>query len=196
MIGVGVLGLAGALGYGIGGPWDDPVNQVGGSSVVGALALLFLARGLTGEWGQRQLRVDVAAGQLMLPDGSLYKLDELGPLILDRRPLPRRRMTDTQVHEYRLHAKNCKYYLFYSVYESETLLRHKALEETILQSRLRKILERPSSDGSAFRAGPDVLAEIKAITPDASRTVAALGALAKDPDGHVRSQAAKLATQL
>lgn len=198
MIGVGVLGLAGALGYGIGGPGDDLTNQIGWSAVVAAFALLFLVRGLTGEWGQRQLRVDVAAGKLRLNNGDTYALDELGELTIERQPLPRRRMTDTQVEEYRLRAANVKkYYVYFSLYESDTLLRKRILEEVILQSRLRKILERPTSDGSAFRSGPDALPEVRAIESDTARTIAALDALAKkDPDAHVRTQAKNLVTSL
>lgn len=195
MIVVGTIGLAGAA-----GAWSIPERRSQddwlGAIFLGALALLLIARGFTGEWGKRQVRVDVPAGKLMLVNGDVYPLDELGALTLEKTSLPRRRSTDTIVHEYRLRAANVKkYYVYFSVYESDTLGRRKALEEAILQCRLRKILERPTSDGSAFRGGPDALAEIRGVG-ETSHVAAALKVLEKDPDAHVRRQAQKLVTQL
>jgi hypothetical protein len=163
------------------------------------LALLVIARGVTGSWSKRQLRVDVRGGKLMLPDGSLRDLASLGALTIEKKAIkdlnPNKRRAHV-LHDYLLRAANVEYYLFESNYESETTIRYRAVEAAVLQYRLRQILARPTGDGSVFRSGPDALAEIRAAFPDRDHTLAALDLLAQDGDAHVRDQAAKLATEL
>lgn len=189
MIVVGTLALAS-----IAGNWvahDNVSPELDWLALLGSLvALLMIARGLTGEWGKRQLRVDVAGGKLQLPDGSQYELDQLGELALETKLLPRTSSrSQTRVHEHRLRAANVEYYLFFSVYESETKLRLAAVDSAVLQYRLRRVLERPAGDG-AFRSVPDPDAELLEIAGTRERAIAALTALAKtDPDSQLRARA-------
>jgi len=70
------------------------------------------------------------------------------------------------------------------------MIRLHAIEAAVVEYKVRRILERPMGDGSAFRSGPDVLPEIlqAAETPERARTT--LQKLTRDHDQHVRSQAA------
>lgn len=166
----------------------DPILILGG-----ACALLLLARGFTGSWSKQQIRVDVPAGKLMLPDGSIHELDAIGALTVESHLLPP--PNRHRVHEFRLRAANLGYYPFHSVYESETRKRLVALEAAVLQSRVRKLLERPSADGAAFRSAPDVADAVR--TQDTQeRVLAALDVLATDPDSHVSEQATAVASAL
>lgn len=165
-----------------------------GLLIIGVMfALLVIARGVTGSWSKRQLRVDVAAGKLKLPDGSLHDLDNLGPLTIDKKVIKHLnpRTIRVTLHDYLLRADNVDYYLFVSNYESETKIRYDAVEAAVLQYRLRRILERPDAEG-VFRAGPDPRAEILSLAGSPENARAALGVLTRDSDRSVRDQAAKL----
>jgi len=196
MIVVGTIGLASIVGNWVAA---DVSGDLAYLAALGAIVtLLMIVRGFTGEWGQRQLLVDVAGGKLRLPDGSLRDLDQLGELTLESKLLPRSNnpRMQTRVTEYRLRAANVEYYLFYSVYESETKLRFAAVDSAVLQYRLRRVLERPQGDG-AFRSAPDPNVELLEIAGTRERAVVALKALAKsDPDGQIRSQASERLVKL
>lgn len=189
MIVVGILALASIVGNWI--SLDRNSTDLHMLATLGSIvAVLMIVRGFTGEWGKRQLRVDVAGGKLMLPDGSLRDLDQLGELTIEKKLLPPLRGSQTRSTEHRLRAANVEYYLFYSVYESETQLRLAAVDAAVLHYRLRRVLERPPGDG-AFRSAPDPSVELLEIAGTRERLLAALAALAKrDPDRHVRDQAA------
>lgn len=194
MIVVGMIGLASIVGNSIFLNWSPP-EDLAYLAVLGSLVTIaMIARGLTGSWSSRQLRIDIAGGHLKLPDGSLRRLDQLGALTIEKKILPPLNPYKVRVtlHEYLLRAANVEYYLFDSNYESETMIRYHAIDAAVLEYTLRRILERPSGDGAAFRSGPDVLPEIleAAKTPDRARTT--LQKLTHDHDQHIRSQAAKL----
>ena len=194
LIVVGLIGLASIVGNSFVLRWDPP-EDLAIAAVFGSLVMiLMIARGLTGSWSSKQLRVDVAAGQLKLPDGSLRKLDELGALTIEKKfiPPPNPRKVRVPLHDYLLRAANVEYYLFDSNYASETMLRYSAIDAAVLQYKLRRILERPTVEGSSYRAGPDAMPEIleAAGTPKRARTT--LQKLTRDHDAHVREQAAKL----
>lgn len=194
LLAVGALGLAAAVAYAIVAPWDDPTNDGFAIGTGGAVSLLILARGATGSWSQKQLRVDIPAGKLKLPDGSIHSLDELGALTIESHLLPP--PNRHRVHEYRLRAANLGYYLFYSVYESETTIRLVKVDSAVLQSRLRRVLERPSGDGSAFRSAPDAVPEIRAIAETPERALAALDTLAREDGPEIRARARQVADTL
>lgn len=171
---------------------DDTLESALGASI----GLLALARGLTGAWGKRQLGVDVAAGKLVLPDGSVHDLDAIGALTIETR---REQVSDMyrrpgSVSVFLLRAARVKYYLFESVSKADTKARFDALEAAVLQSRIRRILERPTGEG-AFRSGPDALREIRDVAGDRERALAALRALGKDPDRDIRERAASCLAQ-
>jgi hypothetical protein len=190
MIVVGTIGLASIVGNWI--AQDNLSHDLVSLAAFGTvITTLMIVRGFTGEWGQRQLRVDVAGGKLKLPDGSLRDLDQLGALTIEKKLLPRSNnpRMQTRIHEYRLRAANVEYYLYDSVYESETLLRFKAVDTATLQFQLRRVLERPSGDG-AFRSAPDAAPELLEIAGTRERLVEGLTALAKtDPDRQIRAAA-------
>lgn len=197
MIVLGTIGLASILGNLIA---NDNINdELVYLGVFGiAVTLLMIIRGFTGEWGKRQLRIDVPGGKLQLPDGSLRALDEIGPLSIESKLLPKSNnpRMQTRITEYRLRAANVEYYLFFSVYESETKLRFAAVDAAVVQHRLRRVLERPSGDG-AFRSAPDASAELVEVAGTRERAIEGLTALAKtDPDRQVRAQATAHLTQL
>ncbi len=159
------------------------------------LSLPIIARGWTGSWAKRQLRVDVAAGVFVLPNGDVHKLDELGALSLVKvpykfaRPVTMRAAPNLSTYE--LRAGACNYVLFKSFEESETKLRYEALDAAVLQYRLRRVLERPQVDG-AYRAGTDQLAEILQVAGSDARAVRGLRVLGCDHDSTIRETATKL----
>jgi hypothetical protein len=197
MIVVGTIGLASIVANLIAN--DDINGELVYLAVFGCLVTsLMIVRGFTGEWGKKQLRIDVAGGKLKLPDGSVRSLDELGALTIEAKLMPKShnpRML-TRLTEYRLRAANVEYYLFYSFYESETKLRFDAVDAAVVEYRVRRILERPTADGSAFRSGPDPVTDVLEVSGDAMRAQSALHALTRDGDPHVRAQAAKLAGEI
>src|SRR4051794_32436701 len=109
MIVVGALGLASIVGNAPTLRWSPPENLAFAAIAGSAITLLMIVRGLTGQWGSRQLFVDVAAGTLRLPDGSVHALSELGALTIEKKVVssPKHR---TNI-EYRLRAGNINYYL-------------------------------------------------------------------------------------
>lgn len=161
--------------------------------VLGPLAILMVARGITGSWSKQQLRVDVPAGMLKLADGSVRKLDELGELTIEKRSAGKVRQH--LMFWYRLRAAAVDSVLFESLDERESKIRLDALEAAVLQTRVRRVLERPSTDG-AFRAAPDPAAEILRVAASEDRAKAALAVLSRDVDADVRQRAQKLASQL
>lgn len=161
--------------------------------ILGPLALLLIARGITGSWSKQQLRVDVPAGMLMLADGSVHKLDELGELTIEKRSAGKVRVH--LMFWYRLRAATVDSVLFESLDERESQVRLDALDAAVLQNRVRRVLERPEAEG-AFRAGPDPLAEVMRIAATGDRANAALARLARDADAGIRDRALKLASQL
>lgn len=197
MIVLGTIGLASIVANLIANENIDP--RLGYLAVFGiAVTLLMILRGFTGEWGKRQLRVDVAGGKLQLPDGSLRELDQIGALTMESKLMPKSNNPRMQqrLTEYRLRAANVEYYLFYSNYEGETRIRFAAVEAAVLQHRLRRVLERPAGDG-AFRSAPDPTAELVDIAGTRERAIDGLTALAKsDPDRQVRVQATERLAQL
>jgi len=197
MIVLGTAGLASIVGNLVAG--ERIAGGLLALSVLGCLVTaLMIVRGATGEWGKNQLRIDVAGGKLKLPDGSTRNLDELGALTIEAKVEARSHNPHmrTQLTEYRVRAANVEYYLFYSYYEAETKLRFDAIDAAVVQSKLRRILERPSADGGAFRASPDPIADVLAAAGDASRARAALQELTRDGDAHIRAQAVKLAGEI
>jgi hypothetical protein len=191
MVVLGTIGLVAIVGSSIDLQWS-PFEDLAYLAVIGSvITLLMIVRGLTGSWSNRQLRVDVAGGKLKLPDGSLRDLDELGALTIEKKVMPQlnRRTIRVTLHEYFLRAANVEYYLFDSNYEAETKLRFHAVEAAVLHYRLRRILERPTEEGSVFRAGPDPRVEILALAGSPVRARAALHVLMRDNDRTVRVQA-------
>jgi hypothetical protein len=194
MVVLGTLALASIVAASVDLRWS-PVEDLAYLAIFGALiATLMIARGLTGSWSKRQLRIDVAGGKLKLPDGSLRDLDALGPLTIEKKPmkLPSRRAIRVVLHEYWLRAANVEYYLFDSNYELETKLRYDAIEAAVLQYRLRRILERPTEEGAAFRSAPDARAEILGLAGNSERARSALQVLTRDHERSVRERAANL----
>lgn len=197
MIVLGTVGLASIVANVIAN--ENIADELLYLSVFGCLVTsLMIVRGVTGEWGKKQLRVDVAGGKLKLPDGSVRSLDEIGALTIEAKVMPKSHnpRMQTRLTEYRLRAANVEYYLFYSFYEAETKLRFDAVDRAIVEYRVRRILERPTADGPAFRSGPDPIAEVLEASGNATRARAALTALTRDGDAHVRAQAAKLAGEI
>lgn len=195
MIVVGLIGLVSIVGNATLLRWSPPEDLVYLAVLGSLVTIAMIVRGLTGSWSSRQLRIDIAGGKLKLPDGSIRNLDELGALTVEKKvlkPLNPHKVQFVTLHEYLLRAANCEYYLFDSNYESETMIRYHAIDAAVLEYTLRRILERPTGEGSAFRSGPDVLPEIleAAKTPERARTT--LQKLTRDHDPHVRSQAATL----
>lgn len=194
LIVVGLIGLASIVGNSFLLRWNPPEDLAIGAVFGGLVTILLIARGFTGSWSAKQLRVDIAGGKLMLPDGSIRKLDELGALTIEKKFIPpsNPRKTRVALHDYLLRAANVEYYLFFSNYESETKLRHDAVDAAVLEYKLRRILERPAADGSSYRSGPDAVPEILAIAETPQRARTTLQRLTRDHDPHVREQAAKL----
>lgn len=196
LIVVGLIGLASIVGNAVMLRWSPP-EDLAIAAVFGAMVMILLiARGLTGSWSAKQLRIDVAGGKLKLPDGSIRKLDELGELTIEKKFIKPNNPYKTRValHDYLLRAANVEYYLFYSNYESETKLRHVAIDSAVREYKVRRILERPVGDGSAFRSGPDVMPAILEATGTPERARETLQKLTRDHDSHIREHAAKLLT--
>lgn len=149
------------------------------------LALLMIARGVTGSWAHRQLCVDVAAGKVRLATGEERALDELGRITVTARRL----YGSTSVYE--LRAEHVDGVLFESLFEADVQRRMTPLEQAVLQSRLRRVLERPDADG-AFRSAPSTTSEVLRIAGDAAWARPALRALQRDPDATVRARATAL----
>lgn len=195
MVVVGTIALASIVGSSLELRWS-PIEDLAYLAVLGGVvSLLMIARGLTGSWSKRQLRVDVAGGKLKLPDGSLRDLDALGELTIEKKPMrnmPSRRVVRVVLHDYLLRAANVGYYLFESNYEAETKLRYDAVDAAVLQYRLRRILERPTGDGAAFRSAPDARGEVLDVAGGPDRARAALQVLTRDHDRSVRDHASKL----
>ncbi|NVB77094.1 MAG: hypothetical protein HOV81_01745 [Kofleriaceae bacterium] len=195
MVVLGTIALASIIGSSLELRWS-PAEDLAYLAVLGSVvAILMIARGLTGSWSKRQLRVDVAAGKLKLPDGSLRDLDALGELTIEKKPMrnmPSRRVIRVVLHDYLLRAANVGYYLFESNYEAETKIRYDAVDAAVLQHRLRRILERPTGEGSAFRSAPDARAEVLEVAGTPDRACAALQVLMRDHDRSVRDHATKL----
>jgi hypothetical protein len=194
MIVVGLIGLAAIVGNAAMLRWNPPEDMTVLAVLGSLVTILMIVRGFTGSWSSQQLRIDIAGGKLKLPDGSLRDLDQLGALTIEKKvlkPINPYKVRPT-LHEYLLRAANVEYYLFDSNYESETMIRFHAIDAAVLEYTLRRILERPSGDGAAFRSGPDALPEIlqAAGTPERARTT--LQKLTGDHDQHVRSQATTL----
>ena len=158
--------------------------------------LLLLRRGFTGSRSKRQLWVDVAAGKLVLPDGGVRNLDEIGELSIEKRYMrPKASMQPFYLHLLRA-ASIEQYVLYSSAFESETQRRLAALDAAVVQSALRQLLERPQGDG-AFRAAPEVTAEIASLGIAVERALPALRTLARDDhDSRIRADATKLAAEL
>lgn len=154
-----------------------------------SFALLILVRGFTGSWSRHQLRVDIPAGMCHFPEGKVVPLAELGELTIITRP------HGTGLHRHTLHQLRTKSFeraLFTSFYESETKLRLDRLQLAVLQSALRRVLEAPRVDDDAFRAGPDLAAELERVAGDSPYRMRALALLARDHDATIRSRAAAL----
>jgi len=87
MIVVGLVGLASIVGNAAMLRWSPPEDLVY-LAVLGSLVMIaMIARGFTGAWSSRQLRIDIAGGKLKLPDGSLRNLDQLGALVIEKKVL-------------------------------------------------------------------------------------------------------------
>jgi hypothetical protein len=198
LVAVGTIGLASLVANSIELRWSPPEDLAYGAVIGSLVSLVIIARGLTGSWSKRQLRVDIAGGKLKLPDGSTRDLDKLGALTIEKKVLPQLNPMKTRVtlYEYLLRAANVEYYLFVSNYESETKIRYEAVDAAVLEYQLRRILERPTADGSAFRSGPDALPEVLETAGTPERARATLQKLALDHDQHVRAQAAKLVAEI
>lgn len=192
LIGLGTIGLALVVLFTLDFSWDQGIHDdaIYVPTLLGPLAILIVARGITGSWSKRQLRVDVPAGTLQLADGDVKHLDELGAVSIDMTPPDRH-----GVRTFRLRVQSHGYYLYESVYESETKLRCDALEAAVLQFRIRRVLERPDAEG-AFRAGPDAHTEIIELAGTPERARAALAALARRDSDEIRARAGKLAAAL
>lgn len=193
MVVLGVVTLVAVGAYVAETMWSNPADNAFVVGLGAALGLVMLARGLTGQWSSKQLYVDIRAGKLRLLDGSIYALDELGPLTIEKKLLPP--PNRHRVHEHLLRAANVKYYLFEAIFEGETQRRYDALDAAVLEYRIRRVLERPQGEG-AFRSGPDPDAEILEIAGTRERAAAALQLLARDPDKHIREQASARLAQL
>lgn len=197
MVVVGTIALASIVGSSLELRWS-PIEDLAYLAVLGGVvSLLMIARGLTGSWSKRQLRVDVAGGKLKLPDGSLRDLDALGELTIEKKPMrnmPSRRVVRVVLHDYLLRAANVGYYLFESNYEAETKLRYDAVDAAVLQYRLRRILERPTGDGAAFRSAPDARGEVLDVAggPDRARCAPGVDARPRSKRPRSRIEAARL----
>lgn len=152
-------------------------------------AVLILARGFTGSWSRHQLRVDIPAGMFHFPEGKVVPLAELGDLTIKTEPYRSGRNVHTN---YQLRTKGFARALFSSLYEGETRLRLDRLELAVLQSALRRVLEAPRVDGDAFRAGPDLAAEVERVAGESPHRARALALLARDHDATIRTRAAQL----
>lgn len=159
------------------------------------LVLLVIRRGLTGSRSKRQLWVDVPAGKIVLANGTEHALEELGPLSIAKK-YHRRTAHSRPLHSYELEAAALERSLFSSFFEGETQKRLLALDAAVVQSALRRLLERPQG-GGAFRSGPDLQTEVLARAASPERALAGLRALAtNDPDRAIRERATKLAAAL
>lgn len=156
------------------------------------VVLLIIRRGLTGSRSKRQLWVDVPAGKVVLANGAEHALDELGALSIEKKYHPRTVHTQP-LYSYELKAASIERSLFSSFFEGETTKRLTALDAAVVQSALRRLLERPQGDG-AFRSGPDLATEVLARAGSPQRALAGLRVLgADDHDRGIREQAVKLA---
>lgn len=156
--------------------------------------LMLLRRGFTGSRSKRQLWVDVPAGKLVLANGTEHALAELGALSIEKRYEARTR-NSLPMYSYELTAQSLGK-LFSAYFEGETKRRLDALDAAVLQSGLRKLLERPQVD-SVFRAAPQLASEAHAGAGTLERALAGLRALADDDhDPAIREHAKSLAAVL
>jgi hypothetical protein len=163
--------------------------------VAGPAALLLIRRGLTGSRSKSQLWVDVPAGKLVLMNGTEHELSELGTISVEQRYHQRNAKT-VATYGLDLKASALEHPIYCSFLDSEVKRRCEALQAAILQSALRKLLERPQL-GDTFRAGPELTAEAVARAGSPERALAGLRVLAReDHDLAIREQATKLAALL
>ena len=161
-------------------------------AILGELVVLrIIVRGFTGSLSKRQLRVDVPAGMLQLESGKVIPLDEVGAL-----QITYRRGGQRGVRWYELRAAGIPDTVLYeSPYDSDTKKRFDALGDAVLQSKLRRVLERPEVD-AAYRAVPEATAEILEIAETKDRATSALAALARDHDTTIATRATQLLASL
>lgn len=158
------------------------------------VVLLLLRRGFTGSRSKRQLWVDVPAGTFVLANGDVHELDQLGAVSIEKKY--QRRADKRPYYLHQLKVASIEGPQFSSVFEGEVQRRQAALEAAIVQSAVRRVLERPQGEG-AFRAGPEVATDVLARAGSRDRAIAALRALATDDDeSGIRASAAKLAAEL
>jgi len=160
------------------------------------LVLLIIVRGLVGSWSKHQLRVDIPAGQLQLANGKIIPLAEVGEISIVAQRGPYQMNRRHQSISYQLKAAGIPNVVLYeSPWDSDTKLRRDALDTAIVQSALRPILERPV-EGAAFRAAPEIDAEVLRVAQTLQRARLALVELARDHDAAIRERAAKLLATL
>jgi hypothetical protein len=171
--------------------WPRDMLEWIGVIFANLVVIRIIVRGFTGSHSKRQLRVDVPAGMLQLETGELVPLDEVGEVTITKR-YGGRRVWWTQVRAAGIPNK----VLYESTFESETQKRFVALGEVVLQSKVRKVLERPDV-GEAFRAAPDPTSEVLEVAETRERAASALTALARDDqDEAIRKRAAQLLATL
>ena len=160
------------------------------------LCLLIIVRGIAGSWSKAQLGVDVPAGQLRLASGKVVPLAEVGDITIfeKRGPYVANQRYQTAWHQ--LKASGIPDVVLYeSTFDTDTKRRRDALEGAITQSALRPILERPV-EGAAFRASPEIDADVLRVAGTPERARSALAALVRDHDATIRDRAAALLTSL
>lgn len=160
------------------------------------LCLLIVVRGIAGSWSKAQLGVDIPAGQLRLASGKIVPLAEVGEVTVEVKRGPYVTNQRYRTEWFQLKASGIpKVVLYESTFDTDTNRRRDALECAITQAALRPILERPV-EGGAFRASPEIDAEVSRVAGTPARLRAALTGLARDHDATIRDRAAKLLTAL
>jgi hypothetical protein len=156
------------------------------------LCLWIVVRGAGGSRSKAQLAVDIPAGQLRLASGKVVPLAEVGDVTVEVERGPYISSQRYRTEWFHLKASNIPNVVLYkSTFDTDVNRRRDALEGAITQAALRPILERPV-EGAAFRASPEIDAEVLRVAGTPARLRTALTELARDHDATIRDRAAKL----
>jgi hypothetical protein len=169
----------------------DDVLAWAGILFANYVVVRIIMRGVRGSHSKRQLRVDVPAGMLQLETGELVPLDQVGEVTIKKKKGGQRGVWWSQLHA----AGIPNQVLYESTFDEDTQKRLVALQEVVLESKVRRVLERPEI-GEAYRAAPDATSELLEVAETRDRAASALSALVRDPDPAISQRAAQLLATL
>lgn len=166
--------------------------------LIGApIALLSLSAWRT---GPMRLVIDIPAGMIHRTRGSWRKscaLDALGPLVVEKHS----KRSGASGHAnryldwYRLAIPALDGVILDTPYQETVERLRDRLDAFVAQSAVRGVLVVSALDGSAFRAGPNVVEQIRVRVRDPERLARALTSLAGDSDPEIRAKALQLRAQ-